>query len=238
MRLLVFLVLFLYPSMSLAQVVNIEGDRDKKKEGLHGSIESGFTLLNGNIRVLQTQHTLRLDYDVGKDHLLLMGSKGYGKQDGKTFQNDSFAHMRWTSMWARRTGSEIFSQVQQDEFKRLTLRVLLGGGVRFALNPLSIGVGGMLDYEEVGQADLVGRASTYLSYFNSWGDLGARLVVYYQPLFSDPSDYRLSSVGAIEFKANSIFSLSNEASYLYDTAPPVGVQREDLQLRVKMKASW
>ena len=241
-----FISLLLLPLSCLAQVVNIESDRGSDKQGLHGSSELGLSLQRGNVQVFQAQLGTRADHISGLHHNLFIGSIAYGEEDGKPFQNESYVHLRWTAMWWRNQsiGTELFTQVQKDEFKLLQVRQLTGGGLRFTFfeDHMAIGIGGMSDYEEVegvskGRLDL--RGTSYLRLGTEWKKrVKGQIIGYYQPLFTNLSDYRILATGSFEFKIDKVFSLVNELNYAYDTRPPEQVIKEDTQIRVKFKVKW
>lgn len=240
--LLIFIVML--PLMAWGQVVNIESDRGGDKQGLHGSNEVGLSLQRGNVQVFQYQLGLRADYIKGLHHSLAIGSMSYGESDGEPFQDQSYAHLRWTAMWWDHVGTEVFTQVQRAEFQLLTLRQLTGCGLRFTMfnDHLAIGIGGMSDYERISTLEtgsLDARATTYIRLGKEWEKrIKGQLITYFQPLFTDPEDYRILTTGSLEFSINKLFSLVNELNYAYDTRPPEQVINEDMQIKVKFKIRW
>ena len=244
MRYLLFTLLTLIPFSAYTQVVDIESDRGGDKQGVHGSTEFGLSLQRGNVQVFQTQASLRLDYIKGIHHSLFIGSISYGEEDSEPFKNEMYSHIRWTAMWLKNIGTEVFAQTQKDEFRLLQIRQLTGAGLRFtALDGLiALGLGGMSDYEQIeGNNEGVGvfRGSSYVRVGKEWKNgVKGQMIAYYQPLFSDPSDYRILGVGAVEFKLDKVFSVVNEFNYSYDTRPPEKVINEDLQIKVKFKVKW
>lgn len=243
MRYLLIFIL-MTPLVCWGQVVNIESDRGGDKQGLHGTTEAGTSLQRGNVQVFQYQLALRGDYIYGLHHGLFIGSTSYGEEDGNPFQNESYAHLRWTAMWWDHVGTEVFTQVQQDEFRLLSLRQLAGCGLRFTFfkDHLALGVGGMSDIEKIeGIEDhrIDARGTSYVRIGNEWDKrIKGLLIGYYQPLFTNPQDYRLIATGSIEFKITKSFSVVNEMNYTYDTRPPEGVINDDTQLRFKLKIKW
>jgi hypothetical protein len=232
------------PIMAWGQVVNIESDRGGDKQGLHGSNEVGLSLQRGNVEVFQYQLGLRADYIKGLHHSLIIGSMSYGESEGEPFQDQSYAHLRWTAMWWDHVGTEVFTQVQTAEFQLLTLRQLTGCGLRFTMfnDHLAIGIGGMSDYERISTLEvgnLNARATSYIRVGKEWKNrIKGQLITYFQPLFTDPEDYRILTTGSLEFSLNKVFSLVNELNYAYDTRPPEQVINEDMQIKIKFKVRW
>tara|TARA_B100001029_G_C15034797_1_gene439407 strand:+ start:63 stop:794 length:732 start_codon:yes stop_codon:yes gene_type:complete len=240
--LLIFILMF--PMMAWGQVVNIESDRGGDKQGLHGSSQVGLSLQRGNVQVFQYQADLRIDYINGIHHNLVLGSVSYGEEDGEPFNNALYSHLRWTAMWFNHVGTEVFTQNQKDEFRLLQLRQLTGFGLRFTAfeDHLAIGLGGMSDYEQiegVKEGRLDARGTSYIRLGKQWkNSVKGQVIAYYQPLFNDPSDYRILGTGSLEFKVDKVFSVVNEFNYSYDTRPPEEVVKEDLQIKVKFKIRW
>jgi len=240
--LLIFIVML--PIIAWGQVVNIESDRGGDKQGLHGSNEVGLSLQRGNVEVFQYQLGLRADYIKGLHHSLIIGSMSYGESEGEPFQDQSYAHLRWTAMWWDHVGTEVFTQVQTAEFQLLTLRQLTGCGLRFTMfnDHLAIGIGGMSDYERISTLEvgnLNARATSYIRVGKEWKNrIKGQLITYFQPLFTDPEDYRILTTGSLEFSLNKVFSLVNELNYAYDTRPPEQVINEDMQIKIKFKVRW
>lgn len=245
MRYLFALAVLLW-SPTLSAQVNLESERHTVggKEGFHLNSELSLGFQRGNIKVFQYQLSLRADYIQKAHHAYLVGSTGYGEENEKAFQNQRFGHARYTWMCFTRLGVEAFSQIESDEFKLLNLRQLNGGGVRVVLSEtksllLAMGVGGMSDYERVSGGDnFVGRGTSYLSLSSEGSKMKSVLVGYYQPSFSDLSDYRILAQGSLEFPLVEKLSWVNLLSYAYDTAPPEGVVKEDLSLTIKLKYKW
>ncbi len=240
--LLIFLLML--PVMAWGQVVNIESDRGGDKQGLHGSNEAGISLQRGNVNVFQYHLSLRADFIKGLHHTIAISSLAYGENDGEEFQDQSYGHFRWTAMWWNHVGTEVFTQVQTAEFQLLTLRQLTGCGLRFTMfkDHLALGIGGMSDYEKIStleDGNLAMRATSYIRIGKEWENkVKGQLITYFQPLFTDPDDYRILTTGSLEFALDKVFSIVNELNYAYDTRPPEQVINEDMQIKVKLKIRW
>ena len=237
----IWLLIFSLTNLAHAQV-NMESDRGGEKEGVGVSSEFGFTLQDGNVKVLTYLASLRVDYVDMNNHYYLIGSAIYGEQDAEEFKNQGFAHLRWTHIrWF--FGPEFFIQVEHDKFKSLGLRQLNGIGLRAEpMKSMAFGFAGMSDYERIKsplQSNLDWRASTYVSVNQDWNGLKFNLVSYYQPLFNDPEDFRLLSIAYMGYPISKSFSIINQFNYAYDTNPPDGVVKKDVSVMVKFSLkSW
>lgn len=231
----------LYPSEVFSQV-NIESMRAEPKQGLSGSADFGWQLNSGNVETLTYEMGARAGLGIDKHFFFITGTFAYGEEEGEPFKDEGFAHARLTCMWFPLLGTEIFSQVEYNDFKLLRRRQLNGGGLRFIpftsdRAGLSVGLGAMADYERIeggGGDGLVARGTSYLNgYFTI---AGAKLfaVGYFQPLLEDTSDYRILSDAGVEFKILEA-SLINSVNYSYDTRPPDGVVRDDFTSKVTFR---
>jgi hypothetical protein len=77
-----------------------------------------------------------------------------GEETAKPYISQTFVHARWTAMWRERFGTEVFAQVQTNEFLRLRSRALGGTGLRVDLVhreglQLWAGTGTMLEHNRI-----------------------------------------------------------------------------------------
>jgi hypothetical protein len=127
---------------------------------------------------------------------------------------------------------EAFSQAEFNEFQSLTLRTLVGAGLRMRLyqgdqDTLYFGAGSFYEDEEV-KDDLDqgnGRGNFYLSLRKFIGeDVETVMVGYYQPSFKRVNDYRVQLTAGIETKITQALQLVNSLSYARDSQPPQGIE--------------
>lgn len=237
MKPLLYLLLLL-PSLSFAQV-NMESDRGGDKEGWGLKADLGITLQGGNVNTFSYKLGMRADLVKEKNHYYLVLNTQYGEESGVSFRDQGFGHLRWTHMRGV-LGFEVFSQVEYDDFRLLKMRQLNGLGLRAEfMQSLAIGASGMSDYESLrgaSEGQLDWRGSSYISLSEKLGEtFKIHVVGYYQPLFKDFSDYRLSGIATLSAVVTKYFSIKNEVSYAFDTKPPDGVQRRDAQLMVSFE---
>ena len=145
-------------------------------------------------------------------------------------------------MFKQYIGLEVFSQIQNDQFKKLKLRQLNGVGVRSEIlkgkkDIVSIGLGAMTDFEIVEDTDQLDyRATSYISVahgFDKENRNQVTLVGYYQPLFNHPEDYRINAEMNLKSSLIDSLNLSLELTvvYLYDTNPPDTVLTNDFIIK-------
>ena len=112
-------------------------------EGLSVGFDGSFSLARGNVEWLdiggaaRVQHQSLYEPSVEPDMLPFVRQRWFGTVDLRfaerpdgPFINRGFSHARWTQMWSRRLGTEVFAQYAFDEFLRLQSRGLVGAGVR------------------------------------------------------------------------------------------------------------
>lgn len=103
----------------------------------------------------------------------------------------------------------------------------------------------MSDYEVVNNnsENLQVRSTSYLTAAKSFNESNKNLLLltlYYQPLFTNPEDYRVNleaNVRTILVSSWNI-SLDNSIKYMYDTNPPEDILTNDLVVKTNIVYSW
>ena len=251
MKKLLLIISLLLPSISFGQV-NIESIRNGKesKNPAWGEIKGGLELQRGNVDVTSFDLNFLVHFKSNNHHTFLQSKTSQGKQAETKFKNSSFVHLRWTWMPYKIIGTEIFSQVQHDQFKSLEIRQLNGMGLRSELIhtktfALSLGTGAMTDFERLTSkketTDL--RSTSYLSAIKTFNENKKSLIlvtVYYQPLFNNPNDYRINLEANVRTDLITVWniSLDNSINYMYDTNPPEDILTNDLIVKTSLVYSW
>lgn len=250
MKKILLILMLLLPSISLGQV-NIESIRNNnKEEPLWGEVKGGLELQRGNVDITSFDINFLIHFKKKNHHIFLQEKTSQGQQSDKKFKNNSFLHLRWTWMKWNIIGPEIFTQLQQDEFKSLKIRQLNGGGLRAELIKkkdisLSLGSGAMYDHEKLlsGTTTTNVRSTSYLSMIKSFDEKKKSLIlvtVYYQPLFNNPNDYRINLEANVRTDLITLWnvSLDNSINYMYDTNPPEDILTNDLIIKTSLVYSW
>ena len=250
MKNILLIFALILPNFAFGQV-NIESIRNNDKEKtLWGEVKGGLELQRGNVDITSFDINFLIHFKKKKHHVFLQEKSAQGKQTDKKFKNNSFVHLRWTWMTWDMFGTELFTQLQQDEFKSLKIRQLNGGGLRAEVLKredfsLSLGSGAMLDYEDVvkkGESTFW-RSTSYLTFLKTFDKKKKNLILftlYYQPLFNNPKDYRINleaNVRSILISSWNIF-IDNSINYLYDTAPPEDILTNDLIIKTNVAYTW
>jgi hypothetical protein len=261
----------LLPNEAGAQV-NTEALRPRIMQGgLSGATDFSLGIAKGNVDYVDVGGGLRVELQslrppraegglrFAAQRFFVAANARYAERTSQTenaprpFVNQTFVHGRWTGMWRERFGTELFAQVQTNEFLRLRVRTLGGTGLRFELvheEPLQIwiGTGTMLEYNRIDVAPGALDAPTEVSH-RSTSYLGIRSalreksllfqgIAYIQPTWKTPSDLRALFELEALVKLTEAFSLGNTLSVLYDTRPPTSVRPTDLRLTTSLKISF
>ena len=250
MKKILLVLMLLLPSISFGQV-NIESIRNNQKEKpFWGEAKGGLELQRGNVDITSFDLNFLVHYKHKSHHAFLQSKSSQGQQSDKKFKNNSFVHLRWTWMKWNIVGLELFTQLQQDEFKSLKIRQLNGGGLRSEVLQrkdlsLSIGSGAMLDYEEIleKESSSLWRSTSYLTFLKAFDEKKKNLILltlYYQPLLSNHKDYRINleaNVRTILISSLSLF-IENSINFMYDTKPPEGILTNDLVVKSNLVYEW
>lgn len=237
--------------------VNVETlRRDPDAPGWSGLVEASVGLAAGNLERVdlggkgQVQHQTLHPHDdpsrppFPRERVLLLGSGAYARLEGVTAAAQAFAHVRSTSMWHPRVGSEVYAQIQRDEFLRLKARAVSGVAARFAIvhghvTRLDAGTGPMLEYERYLEPEELGarawqRAVRWSSFAmlrlaTEEKGLVAQSTTYFQPRVDDPTDLRILSESQLDARIVGDLSLGVRLSVLHDTRPPPGIEPTDVR---------
>lgn len=264
------LAVIAWPTVAGAQV-NTERLRSWDVEGFSGSADFSLNLQSGNVSLLNVGSSVRLQYATlqdapagstrrrGEDLIYLIGNLSFGEKRNEqgrpreTFVNNGFAHLRWTRMWIPWLGTELFGQIQYNEFIRLSRRLLGGAGLRFALvehenAEIHVGSGYMLEYEalDIPEDDphpastLFNRSTSYISIKLYLKEPAVALVntAYVQPRFEDPADYRVIDDAEVSISITDVFSVVWAFSLRYDSKPPGGVKKLDTAFTHNLRVSF
>lgn len=174
-------------------------------------------------------------------NLAIFGYK-FGKSNNSRNVNKAFAHYRYIHQLTDTLDWEAFSQLETNEFTRLTYRGLVGTGVRVAIAKTQkqhafLGLGGFYSKEEIevtaGLTDdgveELNRANIYfLSKYNVSSSMSFSNVLYYQPRLNKISDYRALFQAKFDFKINHELSLRLSLDIVHDSAPSQGIKNTDI----------
>lgn len=225
--------------------VNIEKLRDFDVNGMVASFSGDFAALSGNSDLFEVGIGTRLDVKKGKHYSFILGSVRYGENNGETFKNRSFAHLRYNYKLKSWLVGELFSQIEQDGFTLLHARLLGGGGIRFRhvhgeRVGLFQGTSLMYEYEDLDSEKVVlypdeshvYRWSNYLNLRLIFSENTSLLnTVYVQPQVDAFEDVRILAESLFTIALTSHITFQTTFNLRYDSRPPDGIEDLDLAVR-------
>jgi hypothetical protein len=263
------LVAALSAPVAVASPVNAEVLRpDPLRPGWSGGLDGSFAIARGNLRNLdvggagrvqfQTLHAARPDRPPPPlpflaQRVFVTTSGRFAENRGTPFVSQAFSHARWTAMWHRRVGSDVFAQHQLNEFLRLQWRAIAGVGVRVVAvhRPVFMlwgGSGPMFEHERIDVAPGASDAPTSSAW--RWTNYVTMRVavfeerlllqntLYVQPRFDRLADLRVLEEFEVLANVAPHFGLGATFDVFHDTAPPTAVERTDLRLVSTVRVSF
>lgn len=236
MKSFVVLLLLTLPFYGMAQIVNIENKRIyDDTAGWSGSLDAGFSATQNDKLFYSGNFRPKVQYKNRKHYYLLLADMIYTAGGDDVYANSGMAHFRYAyrlfnSPWKW----ESYAQVQYNQLLNQKIRSLAGTGLRWKFRDKNgvrffAGTSTFYEYEELQSDDVINRGfrwSNYLSWFidikKGWAFTG---VTYFQPLWSDLKDYRLSGQYSLSFHVLKRLDIRMEYNMFYDTRPPVGVRK-------------
>jgi len=219
-----FLVIF----TTNAQILNVESYRIKTDTiGWAGKVGFDLSLIKNTKSLTKISNNTHIQYKTTKSLILLLGQYQLMVSDGTDLIDKSVVHLRYNYNFTQITVGEWFVQAQRNSISKIDFRGLAGAGLRFKLFHKKqfkyyLGTTAMFEHEETTTSisqDLW-RWSNYFSF--SWYPTTTFSVVsttYYQPAFSDFSDYRVYSQNSLYFLVSKHVSFKTGFNFNYDSIP-------------------
>lgn len=213
------------------------------EDGLSGELTGALDWRTGNVDLLRLSGGLLMVYRAHPHTLISSSQLDFGRKSGEDFLLKVFSHLRYQLWLTDDVTWEAYGQLAHDQFKRLSLRALVGTGPRFTLIPgplvsLYAGVSYMFEYERYSEEETLvdsgmrennHRASVYLTGrfqlddFVTFAD-----TVYYQPrLDAFGSDYRVLNETQLALRFSRSLAMAFTVTIAYDANPPTTVETLD-----------
>lgn len=219
-----------------AQIINVENSRiHTDTVGWAGELGAGVSFTKNTQEVFLAQMNVHLQYKTQKDLFLILGNYGFLSGDAVNLINNSFLHLRYNRKLNDFLRIEAFAQILQNPVTLIDYRILTGAGPRFKLSgnkKFKLYAATLVMYEYERELDSTKtihndiRSSSYVSFsllFNSQTELVNTL--FYQPLFTSISDFRILDQMKFSVKTGKKFAISLNLNYLYDNFPVLSVPR-------------
>jgi hypothetical protein len=240
MRFITPLLLF-FSTTSLFALVSIAPVDIGEKPGLSGNVSGSISSKSGNTEKDEYSLGARLQFDEGARYVVWTTlSYDYGKSDGVKNEDKAYAHLRYIhALQGNAWCGELFAQTEQDKFKDINNRSLVGAGVRWRFFDSAewgkgyFGLGAMYEWISYTAAtpnrnEENGRLNSYVAYTKKFMTASKLSYVgYYQPKLDEGSDYVTTQTLELIVPIYGTLNLSLSANYAYDSRPPVGVKKKD-----------
>ena len=244
----IFLALLLSVSQSSFAIVSMESVHlGKPPEGFSGAFDLGFDADYGNTEQRNVSTGIKLQNTRDRAVNFVIASYQYGESSGTKTKNKSFLHYRHIYQRQSDHALEGYIQASSNEFTRLNLRALAGGGVRLTLGKTTekraffLGLGAFYEREDLDTDAALGedetseavRASTYLVMkfqFNEYVSLVSS--TYYQPDLQKLSDFRAIEDLSLVSKLTERLALKLGLFVGHDSDPPPAVDHTDVSVNI------
>ena len=250
-----FILIFITTDFTLAQVNTERYFTDYDKPGFIFQNGFGFNFATGNTKYLEFSDNFRADYNGQKIDYLLVAEYAFKTSSGTKATNKGFLHLRSTQSLGNQNFlmSEVFTQMQFDEFLLLRNRFLFGGGLRFdpvmlldstlkknKILKVFIGTGFFYEFESYSTVPQQNfhliRSSSYLTLVwavNSHTNIN--LVNYYQPAINDFRNFRyIMNLGLSTLITHKLYYDLN-LSILTRSIPIGGKKPDDIEVKNTLK---
>lgn len=177
-----------------------------------------------------------------------------GETSGVTDTDKAFLHARHIGHITDRRAWEVFGQIEQNEFTRLSYRSLIGGGLRWIVlkdaserTSVTVGAGAFYSRERleplVGTTDAgvetLGRARFYVTAKHHINDnVRIASTTYYQPALQDVDDFHALEELALRIKLIDRLDLKLSLDVTHDSRPPQLVEKTDVSYRTGIEYAF
>lgn len=240
--------------------INTEKMRAKEDlKGLSAVFDGAVTWQTGTTELLLATMAARLEYARGVHRPFLQGTYSMGSKSDVKFVHLGFLHARWPAMWHPRVGTEVFSQIEFNEFRLQKLRSLVGAGVRAMILrkktvEMYVGSGYMFEVEHLDLKPLelhpmggfAAPRHPSETYHHRWTNyVSVRVdvkkwitvtnVLYAQPRFDRFKDVRVLEDLSVAFKVSTRLAVVLAFELYFDSDPPMEIKGLDTRMQVRLQ---
>jgi len=244
-----FIALFI--ATHLFAYIDITPIEVRENPGITGSMAFSLSTKRGNVEKNEYTINANIRYDNNTTYAIwFFGGYNYAKAHNTEIEDSKFAHIRYLHVLTATLYGEIFAQTEQDKFKDLSNRSLIGADARYRFFSSSkygkgyISLGAMLEtirYKnpQIDPNEDNIRLSTYLFYtknFESKATFNA--FAYYQPCIDKFSDYTIISMAEVQFPIYKNFHIIVSIKANYDSKPPKFSDIKNYDVTQKIALMW
>lgn len=236
-------------SVNLFAIIPVKPREVGEYPGVTGEISGALETKRGNTDKDNYAGGVQLQYDNNSSYLVWgMINGAYGEASGVKDTNNLYFLLRYIeNIQGKRLVKEYFSQIEEDEFKSIKDRVLIGAGLRAKLlqprdgwGGLFFGLGAFAEYvgysTGIDPAERNLRYNAYMAYSLRFGE-DDKFVFggYYQPKVDKIGDYIATLSALLEVHVYQQLYLGFTLNFSHDAKPAVGVKKEDFSQRTLFK---
>ena len=231
----IFIIILLFPGFIFSQIVNIEDKRQSDKTGWSGFTEFIFNYNQSTKTDWEFSNISYLQWDKDVWSILFLNEINLDRAGGVDFANDGFQHLRISHHLNTKYTLESFLQNQYDPVRKIENRKLVGSGIRIKFPKIwVVGISSFYEYEQLSN-NLVNKdfrlnIYTQLS-VNFLEHVQFSNIMYFQPKFTNFSDWRFSSEATISISLSSKLFFRNSFIVGYDSCPAFEVPNTICQIK-------
>jgi len=241
-RTITYTFFLLLPITTMA-IVNMDGIHfDNQEDTFSADVDLSVSGSTGNSTTSKAALNTQLNWiDENSINLAILGYQ-YGESNNVRSVNKSFIHYRYIHKLNNSIDWELFTQLETNEFTRLSYRGLLGSGLRYSIaksekHRAFLGAGAFYSKEEIeftpGLTDdgveEITRANFYfLSKYKITPTMSFSNVVYYQPGLDRISDYRALLETKLDIKIHKDLTFRLSLDIEHDSEPSQTIKSTDI----------
>ncbi len=243
---LIHFILILICAGSEAQVNTERFRKDADSLGFSMLSDFDLTLMAGNTDFQLIGTNTRLNVNWGTAYTFLILSGGFGRNEGKSFFNETLSHLRHVHTLNPIIQMELFAQYDINKKRFLDSRKLIGAGLRYKIfksgsYKFRLGSSYYYETERYEFPDInthsakisAHRLSFYMTHeVIIKKDMGLTSVTYFQPAIGFRKDLRILSDNALLINLGKGISINLKCTYRYDSRPPDTIKVYDLITRM------
>jgi hypothetical protein len=232
----IFFILFFFCNNLNGQIVNIESNRIHDDSlGWAGGISGMFSAQKNKDLLLSANFRPKVMYKTKKHNVFIIGDYNFSKGSERIYSNAGMFHLRYAyRIKESPLKIEAYSQIQYNQLLDLRYRFLNGAGLRikfiekmnwkFYAGTSTFYERQLFVVDNTVVEDL--RWSNYLSWYITPKDyITFTAATYYQPLWKDFNNYRVSGQYTLNFKITKQFSIKTELNFFHDSHPQPNVPK-------------
>ena len=235
----VALMVFTAP-VARAAVINPLGGWDEDEPGWSGSLAGSYGASGGNSPDTTFEGSGRVQLNAHANVFRLLMSANRKTVRGVEGNLCTVTHLRHNYLLSDIWATLVFGQYQSNPFQRLDSRFLLGFGGRWRKQVkesvrLYLGAAHMLEQERIqGESghEKAQRLSSFVGMVSNLSEsVGFDFLVFYQPRWSDFSDWRTHLEAFLMVDLTDSLQLFTGYMLEYNSLPPEGVEKNDWETK-------